>query len=242
MTTTFLADQVLDFLSMDKTDTANRVMALSGLNAARKSAEIQHDWSTSRVDGYLSIASDEQALTPFPNDDLTGTQFEVKQLLSCVAINSDGTESVLVVRSNALQQKLQTRQDGLLIPDPYPRDNSPNVTQPQPWTLGFCLIINGPKIKPSYALDPAMLIRVECFQWLNDYSTDSDTDFFLTHGWEYLMWYAVCYVNTMVQKFAYRQEGTLPPPEKMRDMAFEKLVNFDIYRNNEHNDHNIITP
>jgi hypothetical protein len=66
--------------------------------------------------------------------------------------------------------------------------------------------------------------------WLPDYVEDTDTDFILEHGFDFMTWQTVIDVNHLLQKFIPRQEGTLAPPTKSRDEALGALILWDSTR------------
>lgn len=64
------------------------------------------------------------------------------------------------------------------------------------------------------------------------YSTE---DIWTTQGAQYLIWGTVVLLNHRFKHFVYRQEGNLPPPEKLRDEGLQSLITwdsakFDLYR------------
>jgi hypothetical protein len=59
----------------------------------------------------------------------------------------------------------------------------------------------------------------------------SDTsDIWLTKGAQYLLWAGIVEVNHMAKEFVFRQEGNLPPPEKLRDDALETFRSWDSFK------------
>lgn len=54
-------------------------------------------------------------------------------------------------------------------------------------------------------------------------------DWFLDKGFNYLQWAIICDLNFMLLKFVPRQEGTIAPPNQVRDAAFDSLVVMDSY-------------
>jgi hypothetical protein len=66
----------------------------------------------------------------------------------------------------------------------------------------------------------------------------SDTsDVWLTKGAQYLMWGGIVEVNHLAKEFVFRQEGNLPPPEKLRDEALENFRQWDSFRYEENRRH-----
>jgi hypothetical protein len=52
----------------------------------------------------------------------------------------------------------------------------------------------------------------------------------LTKGAQYLLWAGIVEVNHMAKEFVFRQEGNLPPPEKLRDDALETFKLWDSFK------------
>jgi hypothetical protein len=61
------------------------------------------------------------------------------------------------------------------------------------------------------------------------FSLHNQTDYFLTRGFNYMMYAAVVELNMLIQRFVFRQEGTVQPPIKERDEALEMLIRDDVY-------------
>lgn len=72
-------------------------------------------------------------------------------------------------------------------------------------------------------------IHVDGYKWLADYTEDTDEDFFTIHGSMFLQWAGIVELNNLFQVFVPQQEGTLPPPVKMRDDAFMTLKEYDSF-------------
>jgi hypothetical protein len=63
------------------------------------------------------------------------------------------------------------------------------------------------------------------------------TDIWLRQGSQYLLWAAVVEVNHLCKEFVFRQEGNLPPPEKMAEEALEVFRQWDAFRYEENRRH-----
>jgi hypothetical protein len=63
--------------------------------------------------------------------------------------------------------------------------------------------------------------------WMEPYTSQTDTDFLLQNGFEYMMWAVIVEMNHLLLKYVPRQEGTLSPPTNARDAAFNALVLWD---------------
>ena len=56
------------------------------------------------------------------------------------------------------------------------------------------------------------------------------TDIWLRQGSQYLLWAAIVQINHLCKEFVFRQEGNLPPPEKLRDDALETFKQWDSFK------------
>ena len=66
----------------------------------------------------------------------------------------------------------------------------------------------------------------------------SDTsDIWLTKGSQYLLWGGIVEANHLAKEFVFRQEGNLPPPEKLRDSALEMFVQWDTFKYEQNRRH-----
>jgi hypothetical protein len=59
---------------------------------------------------------------------------------------------------------------------------------------------------------------------------NSVTDIWLRHGAQYLMWAAIVQINHLCKEFVFRQEGNLPPPEKLAEVALETFRQWDAFK------------
>jgi hypothetical protein len=56
------------------------------------------------------------------------------------------------------------------------------------------------------------------------------SDVWLTKGAQYLMWAGIIEINHLAKEFVFRQEGNLPPPEKLADAALENFRQWDSFK------------
>jgi hypothetical protein len=56
------------------------------------------------------------------------------------------------------------------------------------------------------------------------------SDIWLTKGNQYLLWGGIVEVNHLCKEFVFRQEGNLPPPEKLRDDALDNFRLWDTFK------------
>ncbi len=94
------------------------------------------------------------------------------------------------------------------------------------------LVFHGNTIKVEPALTVNTTIRLDCQTWMETYYEQDDTyeDWMLQYGHSYLFWQAVIEVNHFTKSFIPRQEGNLPPPERLAAQALEDLRNHDSSR------------
>jgi hypothetical protein len=56
------------------------------------------------------------------------------------------------------------------------------------------------------------------------------TDIWLKKGAQYLLWAAIVQINHLCKEFVFRQEGNLPPPEKLAEAALENFRQWDSFK------------
>lgn len=71
-------------------------------------------------------------------------------------------------------------------------------------------------------------IKVDAYKWFSDYTSDSDTDFFTDKGQDYMLHAVAVELNRLAQRWVPRQEGSLAPPTKERDLALATLIQQDV--------------
>lgn len=89
------------------------------------------------------------------------------------------------------------------------------------------VVIHGNRVSLVPAVTEAVTLFMDCFIWMDDYTEDTDTDFFVQHGTQYMIWAALCELNKLVKQWVPRQEGNLSEPTKERDIALEALIRHD---------------
>lgn len=205
-------------------------LLLHELNAARRQAELLHDFSENLVYGQLSVDPDDGGS------------------LDSVVLVSDGTTAVNVRSVQTYYLRDTTAQADIpLYHHPYKnravRDKWKHGKTVFDYTTryrddaGRSLGPVNPEILQSgrtVYLHPtpseAKTIRMHAYKWMTDYDNDNDTDWMTEDGPEYLKWAAIVNLNFRNKHFVPRQEGNLSPPEKARDQALSLLISNDIHQ------------
>ncbi len=65
-------------------------------------------------------------------------------------------------------------------------------------------------------------------RWMDTYTSDSDTDFIIQDGFDFMMWQAILELNKIVKEFVPRTEGSLPEPTRSRDEAWANFTANDV--------------
>ena len=63
------------------------------------------------------------------------------------------------------------------------------------------------------------------------------SDIWLTKGSQYLLWAGIVEVNHLCKEFVFRQEGNLPPPEKLAEEALETFRQWDAFKYEQNRRH-----
>lgn len=67
--------------------------------------------------------------------------------------------------------------------------------------------------------------------------SNNTSDIWTTYATQYLQWGAIVHLNHLFKHFVFRQEGNLPPPEKLRDEGLEAFKSWDAFRYEQNRRH-----
>lgn len=77
-------------------------------------------------------------------------------------------------------------------------------------------------------------VSLDVVKWMPDYVIDIQdsgnsilTDFFMTYGYEFLLWKGVMEANYLFTQFVSRTEGSLAPPDRLLDAAWKAFLAWD---------------
>lgn len=208
-------------------------LSLIAFNNARKTAERYRDWNCQEIIA-TGIAVNGKGSWASMTDLETDLSVRLKQPQSFYRQQSDG---LLVPmrhssRKTGVVKALEYR-DANTIYDAarrYPGD----IVQTE-----FPFLSNTPSSEfevlmygsGKYELFPTptenITVVVDGHRWLDNYTGDDDTDFFVEDGFDYMMYAAIVELNLRFQTFIPQQEGNLSPPEKARDNALASLQEHD---------------
>ncbi len=181
-------------------------------NNARRFAEQRHDFQVSLMTGTAVVSSsvdcDLEAVT------VGQRTYAFKTLQSVALDNLDGTYSPVRVVSRQLQVAQLHRQQDL---------------DTARYQEGYQAVVQGRKLTLSPLGSESVNIAVTGYVWLDDYENEDSTDWILTRGFEYMQWATICELNHMLLKYVPRQEGTMAPPERNREIALENLIVCDSF-------------
>ena len=130
----------------------------------------------------------------------------------------------LYIRSRQAIVTSSRRQLDLEEADPYLRYPDDDVTETRP----VYLVTDGDKFRIMPEYDNVVIL--EGNKWMTPYTADTDSDFLLQNGFDFMMWQTVIEMNHLTQTFVPRQEGSLSPPERLRNESWAALVAHDDYR------------
>ena len=149
--------------------------------------------------------------------------YKLKTLNRGYKAESNG-DRPLYVRSRQDIVTSSRRQLDLEEADPYIRYPDDDVTETRP----VYLVTDGDKFRIMPEQDTTVIL--EGNKWMTPYTADNDTDFLLQNGFDFMQWQTVIEMNHLTQTYVPRQEGSLSPPEKLRNEAWGALVGHDEYR------------
>ena len=215
---------------------------LMAANNARKEAELMHDFEFTRVIATLTLsgnAGGRLADAVIAGDTTPSSWNGIKEITALRRMRPNGTYIPLdFTRADIPVERERTElefSDNLWPSNRYPSDadllargTASSIVQ-----RGHTLFLY-----PGFteaASDTAVDLTIEGFAWLPEYAevdpaASEPEDFIVAHGYAFLQWAIICELNQIFQKFVPRQEGGLPPPEKQRDAAWQRLLVWDSYQ------------
>lgn len=196
-------------------------LVLVAINNARRSAQYLHDFNAQKVEAQIAVDASEGGL--ISSAKLIGTDIPValKELIT-FSVLRDGQYRPIYHRPKKNHQAEIQLFDSVRNYDRYPSVESSRTTSSSE------VIIFGDRVYFSPSKTETLFI--DGIAWLPDYTNDSPPDIFLTHGAEYLQWAAICELNYFTQTYSPGLDGNLGPPTKARDQALQRLIAWDIMR------------
>jgi len=205
-------------------------LVLVALNNARKFAEMAHDWSFVEAECFVTTSS----RTLSPSTDTvwdavwtTATLVGTNTSVSVRAWRDWGLyfEGVRIPLNVNTKRGILTREMEMKSRANRNRYQGSTDTLIKPGRVE--VVITGSRVKLVPAVSEATTLYFDCFTWMDDYTEESDTDFFIKHGAQYMLWASLCELNKLVKQWVPRQEGNLSEPTKERDIALEALIRHD---------------
>lgn len=221
--------------------TANSIdLLLFAVNNAQTEAQMLHNFEDCRCTALLTIdavVGGDLSDATFENG--AGDRFSsIREVLAVTRQRPDGTYIPLdFARADIPIERDRTElefSDNLFPYLRYPSDAQINARG-----TNSSIIQRGTNLSiyPVYTMGVTtpFATRLECFGWLKELTSDNynDTDpsnFLLDYGFTWLQWYCICELNHLFKSFTARVEGNIAPPERMRDEAWRRLVQFDDFR------------
>lgn len=212
---------------------ANEIDAaiLIAANNARRFAEMRHDFSDNDVTGRATLSGgaplDLNNVELDTNYGDEGTFKSFKTVTACYQRDEDSgllTPMKIYRRKTAMVRTLMN--SDLSVGSSY----EPDINETPQQSSIIHATINGRKlfVHPSSA-SSVYPIAIDGNVWMDDYTTDDDTDFILVRGFAYMQWATICELNAFLLKYVPRQEGTISPPTDARDLALDALIANDAY-------------
>lgn len=206
-------------------------LCLTAMNNARKSAERDHNFEDTWIHGTLTVAHTTggalSAVVISPPNIFSG----VREIVSVAS----------VATNNLRQRPLIIRRPNQGVPRNVPRHPTDAQVISSAYACNYLIFRGGYLFQyPDLAGTTNLDIELEGYGWLNDY-TDAmladnavTPDFLVEHGFEFLQWSVIIELNYKFQTFVFRQEGNPGAPERLKQAAWESLVNWDSYRIGPH--------
>lgn len=209
-------------------------LGLMAMNQVRQQAELNNNFEfarklvTATVDGVTGGSLDDAV---FYGTDIGAT---VKSVIDIGLFDDAG--NLRGIRWTTVGDSLNiTRSDNTPLGLPrYPTDGQ-SVSTMQGMsriTLSGTQIMVFPK-EPGQSYNLGIEAYVLMDDWTEaDLSNDQQIIGapWVTVGSQFLLFGSIVHLNHLYKEFVFRQEGNLPPPEKLRDENLEALKTWDIFR------------
>lgn len=210
-------------------------LLLQALNNARKEAEQMHDFENAKV--FADLVVDEVAGGSLDSAKLHGTATAVSiKTIETMGKFTDAPDSVFypvawVQAKTAHREQMNRANLGGVysFDERYPDDGEWEACD----LSRTKLVIYGRQVYLRNRGDAGttQTIGIEGQRWLDEYvdATADNADFFLQHGYNYLLYAGVCELNYMTKEFANREEAFLPPPVREKQAALDALIRWDTF-------------
>jgi hypothetical protein len=199
------------------------------INTARLKAEREHDFQYSKTTVNLAIPSGGASSgVSIANATLIGDgAVSVKRIRNVLLPLAGNTFFPCEFLLHDEYIKRQRRQIGRDLYDSSKTlgQYGLQVTNPVAYIEGQILRFDPPAIFTG-----STTVRLAIVRFMPDYTTNTDTDYFIQYGFEYLQWQSVLEVNKVWRRFAPRQEGNIDEGnvEALAAQAMANFVQWDI--------------
>lgn len=203
----FILDNVgsVDIFQGERTEldveSALELSIVVSINNARRWAERKHDFSFKLTNSLVNV--------PITGLDLYSVGFKT---LKSVWL---GSEPMNVITSREQEIRMQKK-------------NQLGFSDTAIWTGDKSIaIIDGHVLKIYPTPTEEVEVTVKGYAWMDNYvwpAGSETTDWLINNGFDFLQWQSIIEMNHIVKIFVPRQEGSLAPPERLRDAAWESLL------------------
>lgn len=204
-------------------------MLLLELNAARRNAEMLHDFAHNKATWELLVDPD----TGGKIDDATivdpetwQTDATIKAVETFYLLSNDGLSMTPLYhvdkKNTAVWMKERNRRWRYTQPA-YRYADDKVVMRPNP---PFSVSLNGRLVEMQPKPESAVTLRIDGQLWMPEYIADEDSDWMTQFGADYLKFAVICACNDFTQTFVASQESR-GAPTRERDSALASLVAWD---------------
>jgi len=205
-------------------------LGLLAINHVRQEAEMNHNFEFGRklatvtVNGSTGVSLDSAVVYG------TATPVDIKSVIDVGYF--DTNDNLRPIEWTTVAESLDRQREDLPNFAPrYPTDGEVGIT---PVEGGQRILMSGSQVYlfPKDAT-ASVVIGMEVYTFTTDWVTANlVTEFspWTTKGSQYLIWSSVVYLNNYFHEFLFRQEGNLPPPEKMVEKALASFITWDALR------------
>ena len=212
-------------------DTAMDTLILLACNNAQRWAQLKHDFRLNDVVVRATLPSTGlgKVVTGLTWYYDSPTTYDLKTISHIWRENTDGTKYPVrwMTRKKYVTEQMD-RENKVGWTDYEQERYSAALVAAQEESDGLMYVIVGDRIITEPTNTEAINLIIDGQQWMTPYAVGTvETDWLASKGKAFLLYAAICEANMLIQTFVPRQEGSLAPPEKERDMHFAALMDWD---------------
>lgn len=211
-------------------------LLLEALNEARVFAEKRHDYGPNYLVAYVDVGADGVSLASAKAKD-DDSDVRLKEWTQFYRADVNGTLLPMAHHTRKHEAVWNREQIEFQHYRGLGRDTGRYPARPDSWAAeslnkppevylqGNFLRLSNPPASGTQR------IYIDGVKWMDNYTTNENTDFITENGAAYLKWHSIVTLNYMELRFLSGLDGNLPAPTKLRDEELSTLEAWDAFQN-----------